>query len=168
MVVIPDCVTCMAVVPAEPTPTGGSPRFYRQQNSINNTCAYPVDIATVRIRARSICATCPSPLKLLRLQYLASGTFATETSDVVYTAAGAGDDVSVSQTATIDLTGAPLRVPTSSTTAKVRFVFSTTTPIWVGGPSSQKSVLEADFAFQQASGYCAASELTGQKLEITP
>ena len=66
------------------------------------------------------------------------------------------------------LSATPLGVPASSTTAKVRFIFSTSTPIWAGGPASQKSVLEADFAFQQANGYCAAGELTGQRLEITP
>jgi hypothetical protein len=168
LVVIPPCVSCMAVVPSDPTPTGGSPRWYRQQNTLNNTCAFPMDIATVRIRARSICATCVSPLKLLRLQYLPSGNFASETSDTVYTAAGSGDDVSTTQTATIDLSASPLGVPASSTSAKVRFIFSTSTPIWVGNPNAQKSVLEADFAFLQASGYCTAGELTGQKLESTP
>jgi hypothetical protein len=168
VIVVPACVSCMAVVPSDPTPTGGSPRWYRQQNSLNNTCIFPVDIGTVRIRARSICATCASPLKLLRLQYLPTGNFASETSDTVYTAPGPGDDVSIAQTATIDLSATPLSVPASSTGAKVRFIFSTSTPIWVGNPNAQKSVLEADFAFQQPSGYCSAGELTGQKLEVTP
>src|SRR5206468_10681598 len=98
-VVIPPCASCATIVQSDPTPTGGSPRYYRQQNQINDSCSYPLNINAIAIRARSICATCPNPLKLQKVQYIQSGSFPDETSNVVYTAAGSGDDVSTIQTA---------------------------------------------------------------------
>ena len=46
------------IVPADPTPnSGGGIRYYRQQNPINNTCTYPVGIATIAIFVPLSCST---------------------------------------------------------------------------------------------------------------
>jgi len=150
-----------------PDPSTTSTKYYRQQNTISNSCAFVVDINQIKIRARSLCATCVRPMKLLKLQFITSGTFSNETSNIVYAAAVGGDSVSTTQTDTINL-GTPLSIPASSSSAKYRFIFSTITPVWAALPTAKKSVMEADFAFAQQGALCTPSSITNIRLEAPP
>ena len=164
-VFISGCDTCTAIPAQNPDPTSGTGKYYRQANSIQNSCAYDLQITGVQIRARSICTGgCTSPMKLLKIQYITSGTFSTELSNIVYTASGTGVNVSTTQTANITF-ATPLTLPATSTTAKIRFIFSTTTPIWVGTGAGKQSVLEAGFSYQQTTGLCSTVTTPGQQLD---
>jgi hypothetical protein len=188
-VVVPACNTCAAMGPSDPDPSAGSHKYYRQQNTIGNSCSFNLKITSASIRARSICPTCATPLKLQKLQFLPTcnggvdanrsctvnadcpsstcntTTFSTENLNLVYSAPGLGANVSTSETATVDFSAASLTIPANSSNAKFRWIFSAITPVWAGSTSALESVLEADVCFAQGANLCSPSCITGIRLE---
>lgn len=190
---IGSCDTCAQFTLNDPDPSSGSLKYYRQQNTVPNNCAFDLSITNVKIRARTICTGgCTTPMKLLKIQYLptcAGGTnanksctvtadcpgstcttttFASETNNVVYTAAGTGDNVAVGTTAIATFSSPYITLPASSNYAKFRWIFNTATPVWVGSTASKQSILEGDVCFIQTSNLCTPACITNIKLETQP
>ncbi len=138
-VLIQACSDCTVIVPFDPDPTSGSTKYYRQPNQLNNICAFDLTMTNVKLRARSLGSGVNNPLRLKSVQFVESGTFSSETVPTpVVSYAAPGSAVSPTSTTIIDLTGQPgggLRVPASSASAKIRFIFyasssDTGTQIW--------------------------------------
>ena len=93
-------------------------------------------------------------------------TFANETNNVVYIAAGTGDNVSTTQTATVNFSSPYLTLTANSSNARFRWIYSTATPIGTGtGGTGRQSVLEEDICFSQSSSLCSPSCITNIRLE---
>jgi hypothetical protein len=93
-------------------------------------------------------------------------TFANETTNVIYTAAGTGDNVSTTQTATVNFATPYLVLKANSSNSRFRWIYSTATPVWSGnGGTGRQSILEEDICFIQASSLCSPSCITNIRLE---
>lgn len=189
-IVILSCNTCATITANDPDPSSTTNKYYRQENIVPNTCSYDLSINSAAIRARSICSSgCTTPMKLLKLQFLPTcngganankscsvaadcpsstcntTAFADETANVVYTAAGLGDNVSTTQTATVNFAAPFLSLKANTSNAKFRWIFNTATPVWTGTQSTKQSVLEEDLCFQQSASLCSPSCITNIRLE---
>jgi Tfp pilus assembly protein PilW len=164
-VVLAACSTC-ATIPANNPDSTTTVKYYRIQNFINNSCSFPLQITRVTVResnptscSHNSCNT----LKLQKIQYLQTGTFADETSNVVWTSTvSGGSTVAPATSVVVDFSPALDLTSNSSGQAKMRFIFDQTTPIWITTQNNRQHTIIGDFNFTQVSSLCAPATVTSQ------
>jgi Tfp pilus assembly protein PilW len=160
------CATC-ATIPANNPDATTTPQYYRLENFVNNSCAFPLQMTRVVVRegdptkcTHNSCNT----LKLQKIQYIQTGSFADETTNIVWTSpVPGGSTVAAPSTSVTADFSPPLDLSGSSTgLAKIRFIFDTTTPVWVGTQNNRQHTILGDFNFNQISSLCAPATVTSQ------